>query len=72
MIREMRKPLDIDALVRGASTPQLAAQVYAASLFAIQVDTLAEQEYLRMLAARLGLERSVVESLHHALGVSGV
>jgi len=72
VIREMRKPLDIDGLVRDAKTPQLAAQLYAASLFAIEVDTPAEQEYLRMLAARLGLERQVVESLHHALGVSGV
>jgi len=72
VIREMRKPLDIEALVREATTPQIAAQLYAASLFAIDVDTVAEREYLRMLAARLGLEREVVETLHNSLGVSGV
>ena len=33
--------------------PQMAAEIYTASLLTIDVDTQAEQSYLNMLAARL-------------------
>ena len=53
---------------RAARDPIVAAQVYAASLLAIQVDTPAERDYLRGLAQRLGLAPDVVGQLHAALG----
>ena len=53
-----------------ASSPELAVQVYAASLLAIEVDTAAERAYLRDLAARLGLDASAVARVHQALGVA--
>jgi len=56
IIDELRKPLDIDAVVRAASTPELAVEIYAASVLAIDPDDPAEQAYLAMLASRLGLE----------------
>lgn len=49
--------------------PVVAAEVYAASLFAIEVDTEAERDYLQRLAERLGLEPGVVAQLHRAVGV---
>ena len=64
IIDELRKPLDIDAVVRAATTPELAVQIYAASVLAIDPDDPAEQAYLAMLASRLKLEpglRSAVE-----------
>ena len=51
-------------------SPELAVQVYAASLLAIEVDTAAERAYLRDLAARLGLDASAVAHVHQALGVA--
>lgn len=66
--QEFERPADPDALVAGARDPVVAAQVYAASLLAIQVDTAEEQDYLRSLAAKLGLEPAVVAQLHGALG----
>lgn len=63
VIDELRKPLDIDAVVSAASTPELALEIYAASVLAIDPDDPAEQAYLAMLASRLkldpGLKRAV-------------
>ncbi len=69
VLQEMRGPLDLDALVAGATTPGLAAAVYAASTMAIKVDTAAEQTYLAQLAGRLGLSPQVRASLDASLGI---
>jgi uncharacterized membrane protein YebE (DUF533 family) len=66
---EMLKPLDMDALIARARSPQLAAEVYAASLLAIEVDTPAEQDYLRRLADGLRLDPATVQRVHQTLGV---
>ncbi len=70
VLQEMRRPLDLDALVAQVRTPELAAEVYAASLLAIEVDTPAEQAYLQQLAQKLKLHPIVTEHLHQTLGVS--
>jgi uncharacterized membrane protein YebE (DUF533 family) len=64
----MQKPIDIDSIIRQVSSPELAVQVYAASLLAIEVDTAAERSYLRDLAGRLGLDANVSARIHQALG----
>ena len=64
IIDELRKPLDIDAVVAAATTPELAVEIYAASVVAIDPDDPAEQAYLAMLASRLKLDpglRAAVE-----------
>lgn len=67
---EMHKPLDTSALVRDvAGRADVAIQVYAASLLAIEVDTPAEEEYLRTLAQALGLDAATVAQIHQTLGV---
>ena len=66
---EMRRPLDLKALLREVSNPQMAAEVYAASLLAIEVDTPAEHDYLCQLAQGLGLDEGAVQRLHLTLGV---
>jgi uncharacterized membrane protein YebE (DUF533 family) len=67
---EMAKPIDLDALTRGVTSPQIAAQIYTASLMAITVDTDSERLYLRDLAAKLGLDPQVVTYLHQAVGLA--
>lgn len=64
VIDELRKPLDVDAVANGARTPEEAAEIYAASLLAIDVDNPSERGYLGMLAARLRLDDKLVEHLH--------
>ena len=70
--KEAATPLDIDALVREVPDQQAAAQVYAASLLAIDVDSAAEKAYLQTLASKLGLDQQVVASLHNALGAPNI
>ncbi|ETR77609.1 hypothetical protein X566_08140 [Afipia sp. P52-10] len=64
VIDELRKPLDIDSVARAARTPEEAAEIYVASLLAIDVDNAAERAYLDMLAARLKLDPKLVAHLH--------
>jgi uncharacterized membrane protein YebE (DUF533 family) len=69
VLEEMSKPMDLEALVSEIPNQAVAAQVYAASLFAIEVDTPAEQSYLAQLARQTGLDDDVVQELHSAVGV---
>jgi uncharacterized membrane protein YebE (DUF533 family) len=64
VLDELRKPLDVDAVASGARTPEQAAEIYVASLLAIDVDNPAERGYLAMLAARLNLDPKLVDHLH--------
>lgn len=64
LIEEMNHPADMDAIVRAARTPECAAEIYTASLLAIDVDHPAENAYLAMLAARLKLPAQLVTELH--------
>ncbi len=69
VLKEMRGPVDVNALAREVTTSLEAAEVYAASLMAIEVDTQAERDYLAHLAVALRLPQPVVTRLHAALGV---
>jgi uncharacterized membrane protein YebE (DUF533 family) len=67
---EIQRPIDIDALVRDVPNQQVAAQIYAASLMAIEVDTDGERRYLADLASKLGLDPNAVAYLHQSLGIA--
>ncbi len=69
LFAEMGKPFDMEPVVRGADTPEIATEVYAASLVAVGTPSAAESAYLKMLAVRLKLPQDVVTSLHTTLGV---
>lgn len=64
VLDELRRPLDVDAVASGARSPEEAAEIYTASLVAIDVDNAAERGYLAMLASRLELDDTLVEHLH--------
>jgi len=70
VLAEMQKPMETDAIVRAVPNEQAAAQIYTASLMAIQVDTDAERQYLQALASKLGLNQHAVVYLHQAVGVA--
>ncbi len=65
---ELSRPMDLQALVSAVPNQAVAAEVYAASLFAIDIDTEAERDYLRQLAAALGLDAATVSRLHEMTG----
>ncbi len=63
LVAEMGQPVDVDAIVASATSPEIAAEIYVASLLAVDVDTVAEKSYLAMLAARLNLAPELVSEL---------
>ena len=68
---ELKKPMQTEALISAAQgQPELAAELYAASLLAIEVDTPEERQYLQKLASGLGLEPEVTQRIHQELGLS--
>jgi uncharacterized membrane protein YebE (DUF533 family) len=70
VLAEMNKPLDTEALVAAAKgNPQLAAQLYAASLLAIEVDSPAERAYLENFAKSMGLVPQAVTNLENTMGL---
>jgi len=68
VLEELRRPLDLGALVADVQNPVVAAEVYGASLLAINVDTEAEVAYLNQLARALGLDAATVARLHELTG----
>ena len=72
VINEMNKPMDLSSIVAAAKgRPQLAAQIYAASLLAIEVDTPAERQYMQQLAGGLGFPPQVTSRLEKTVGLHG-
>jgi hypothetical protein len=69
VLAEMQKPMETDAIARAVPNQQVAAQIYTASLMAIQVDTDAERRYLQELAGKLGVNGHAVAYFHQAVGV---
>ena len=69
IMEEINKPLNTEALVAAISDPQIAAQIYSASLLAINVDSDLEKEYLKNLANSLDLSQNVITYLHTSVGI---
>lgn len=70
IIMEMQKPMDTDQLIAAAGGRQdVGAEIYAASLLAIEVDTPAEKQYLDQLASGLGLAPELVQKIRGFAGV---
>lgn len=67
-IKEIQAPLNINKVVASAGgRPELAAEIYAASLLAIEVDTLEEQQYMEQLAQKLELAPEAVKYIEETL-----
>lgn len=69
VLAEMRGPADAAGLAREVRSPVEAAQVYAAALMAIEVDSDAERAFLAQLAREMGLRPETVAELHRSVGL---
>jgi uncharacterized membrane protein YebE (DUF533 family) len=69
VLRLMTQPADLDAIVRGVDSKELATEIYAAALMAISPANRAERAWLDMLAARLGLESELTLELERSVAV---
>jgi uncharacterized membrane protein YebE (DUF533 family) len=67
---KLREPMETDSLIDAArNAPEVAAQLYGASLMAIAVDTPAERNYLNQFAAGLGLPPEVTQRIEQMVGL---
>ena len=70
LMTQLQKPMETEKLIAEAQgQPELAAQMYAASLLAIEVDTQKEKNYLDQLAAGLGLSPQVTGRIQQLVGL---
>lgn len=66
VLEEFARPLDLDAVVASAASPELARQVYTVSRLVIAETSPAEGAYLQLLAARLQLPPALVTEIDRA------
>jgi uncharacterized membrane protein YebE (DUF533 family) len=64
---ELASPPDLERLVKEATSPEVAAEIYAASLLVITPDHPAERAYLELLAARLNIDPGLKLELEKAV-----
>jgi uncharacterized membrane protein YebE (DUF533 family) len=67
---ELRRPLAVAELAAHAASPELAAEVYAAALLAIDESQPISRAYLAELAEALALPTALVVELHRSAGQS--
>ena len=68
---EAARPLDLQGVINSAAgNAELAAQIYAASLLAIEVDTEAERQYMQQLADGLKLPAQSVDFIEMTMGMA--
>jgi len=63
VLSELAKPINVDDVVKRATTPEIAAQLYTASALVIDHANDAERDYLKTLAERMKLDQAFVDEL---------
>ena len=69
IVQELLAPASLEAIVSEVRSGEVAKQIYAVSLLAIEVDTDAERTYMKTLAERLGLDEGTIRGIHEGLGI---
>jgi len=69
---ELEKPLDPAEVARAAGTPEMAAEMYVASLLAADEQNFMERAYLDELARQLGLDEGLKAQLHKQVAEQSV
>ena len=66
----LTRPQDVDSVVRDAGTPEIAAEIYAASALAVHPASRTERAYLDLLAGRLGLDPALTAELDRGVAAA--
>ena len=61
----VEQPVNMDALVKAASSPEIAAEIYTISVLTVDDINEAERDYLDMLAMRLKLPNELVNAIEN-------
>lgn len=63
MVDEMSHPVDMDIIVKAATSQEIAIEIYMVSLLAIEDQSAAEKAYLSMLAEKMKLPMELVNAI---------
>ncbi|RLB19570.1 MAG: hypothetical protein DRG82_00915 [Deltaproteobacteria bacterium] len=66
---ELLAPRNLEEIIKEVQSQEMAREVYAVSLMAIEVDTEAEKTYMNTLAKGLGLSDAALDEIHTELGI---
>jgi uncharacterized membrane protein YebE (DUF533 family) len=67
VLKMLTQPADVEALLRSATSPELALELYTAAALTAHPASRAERAWLDMLAARLGLDESLTKEADRAV-----
>ncbi|MBI1382466.1 MAG: DUF533 domain-containing protein [Planctomycetaceae bacterium] len=67
VLRLLTQPMDMEGVVRGVDSRELALEIYAASVFVVAPTSRAERAYLDLLAARLGLDANLTQQVEQGV-----
>lgn len=67
VVDELAAPVDMARVAKYATSPEVAAELYAASLLAMDPDTPEERTYLDTLARALGIDAGLAQELENAV-----
>ena len=70
VLNELRSPLDINSIASEVKSPEQAAEVYAASIIAIDIDSEQEKRYLAELAQAMRMDPQTVVRLHQMVSAA--
>ena len=68
LAEQLTTPVDPREIVNAATSPEVALQIYAASVLAMAVDTPAERSYLDRLASALSIDQGLKAQVEQTLG----
>jgi uncharacterized membrane protein YebE (DUF533 family) len=72
LISLIENPVDMDALIKSASTPEIAAEIYAISVVTMDEINASERDYLTMLAMRLKLTNEFTQAIENEINNDAV
>ncbi|MEQ1864277.1 MAG: tellurite resistance TerB family protein [Micropepsaceae bacterium] len=67
LLGELAKPLNMEDVVKHATSPEIAAQLYTASAIVVDQANDQERNYLAMLAQRMGVPQGFIDQLNQQL-----
>jgi uncharacterized membrane protein YebE (DUF533 family) len=68
LLGELAKPLNVEDVAKHATTPEVAAQLYTASVIIVDQQNEQERGYLAMLAQRMNVPAGFIDQLNRELG----
>lgn len=67
LMHQISQKVDMDELINAATTTELACEIYAVSVIAINEVNEVERDYLTMLSARLNLPKELSSAIEHEI-----